>query len=883
MNKKLLFAAMSLLAFTACTDNDFESQKVAEEVGSVQFEVLNNDDAFTRASMNGNKVEFSATDGDLFTLYHGAVLDALTGHQNATYTAEAAEGEPAVLTTPSMIKEGGAVMVWPVDTTFYYEAAPNPGKLSIKIPAVQGGKVNNKEIIQNQIPYVSDEINIGAYVQKDDNVPATYTNKAGYKRIYPVFMRPMASQLNLKAFYVGMDKLDELATGTDPIDPIKLTSVELNTTGGTTDFSIEIPVQFTDPGTGAGSIKAQWDAAVANNAWNKITDFDMTDAGITKSASLTTKCLNGNESCKFLILPQKAITVATATDGVAGASVVVNTIYGKVVVGDATVGGKYNTAPATGEIEDAWYRYVSSTTAVDPQETKAGTAEPAGSDNAGKFKTTSAPALGLAQTINAFSSNKASKGLVKGESQGATATRYVKVLLKYLDMSALHVETDKQLYDAVRVWDKLGLASVTVYLDGKGTSKSFEISQKTIKKINEINKAATGRSFSVKPCATHVCDEIVVTGGDKIEDMTFIVLDGTHKADVVLKAEESWKWDGTIKLATAATTGVKSIINKGTLTNNADKVLAITDNTTPTANQLFTIPLINDGTWNVTAGTLRVQFNVTNNGQVNISKGAQYHQDGQDVAAKKTTFTNEATDKPSRFGGNDSKIGKVENKGVFATIGGADINNYGLIEHADKDAKTYITANQTLNANGFSADASFTTAFKHDATGNTGNKMGRINLPYSNKGEDNISVSAALAQGFVSVTVTTADAPSDGILNASVVGNKVNYVIVNGGIESIAAVATQVKYVEFNQPNTEIEWAVAEAGYDGLMVLSPVNIKLDTKVAATVTYIGSEMYVGGTFNKDAAVTIGTTPYAATLWNGYYGNTTTAVATKYITF
>jgi hypothetical protein len=316
--------------------------------------------------------------------------------------------------------------------------------------------------------------------------------------------------------------------------------------------------------------------------------------------------------------------------------------------------------------------------------------------------------------------------------------------------------------------------------------------------------------------------------------------------------------------------------------NAANATLAIYDDATPTAAQLFSIPLINDGTWNVTAGTLRVQFNVTNNGKVNISKSAQYRQDGQDVGGKKTTFTNEATDKPSRFGGDDSKIGQVENKGVFATIGGADINNYGLIEHADKDAKTYITANQTLAANGFTADAAFGTAF-NSATSGAGNKMGRINLPYSNKEEDNISVSAKLAQGFVSVTVTTADAPSDGILNASVVGNKVNYVIVNGGIKSIAAVATQVKYVEFNQPNTEIEWAVAEAGYDGLMVLSPVNIKLGTKVAAKVTYIGSDMYVGGEFNKDAAVTIGTTPYAATVWSGYYGNTTTAVATKYITF
>ena len=67
MNKKLLFAAMSLAALTACTNDDFENKSVAQqEVSPVQFEVIN--DAMTRASMSGNKVVFSATDGDLFTL-----------------------------------------------------------------------------------------------------------------------------------------------------------------------------------------------------------------------------------------------------------------------------------------------------------------------------------------------------------------------------------------------------------------------------------------------------------------------------------------------------------------------------------------------------------------------------------------------------------------------------------------------------------------------------------------------------------------------------------------------------------------------------------------------------------------------------------------------
>jgi hypothetical protein len=442
-------------------------------------------------------------------------------------------------------------------------------------------------------------------------------------------------------------------------------------------------------------------------------------------------------------------------------------------------------------------------------------------------------------------------------------------------MSALHIKNDKQLRDAAKVWKKMGLDDVTVYLDGNAAGE-FEISQKTIKVINEINAAVAGKDFKVKPCkvAGELCSKIVITGASEeanVQNLDFIRDNATGKADVILKAGESWVWNGTVKVATAATTGINQFINKGTLTNNADKVLAITDNTIA-ATQLFSIPLINDGTWNVTAGTLRVQFNVTNNGTVNVSKGAQYRQDGQEVTAKKTTFTNEATDKPSRFGGDDSMIGKVENKGVFATIGGADINNYGLIEHADKDAKTYITANQSLATNGFSADADFTTAF-NAATSLAGNKMGRINLPFSNKGEDNISVSAALAQGFVSVTVTTADAPSNGILNASVVGNKVNYVIVNGGITQISAVSAQVDYLEINQPGTEIEWTVtAPTNYDGLMVLSPVNIKLGTTINATVTYLGSDMYVGGTFNN-----------TTTNWAGYYGDTKANVATKYITF
>ena len=196
----------------------------------------------------------------------------------------------------------------------------------------------------------------------------------------------------------------------------------------------------------------------------------------------------------------------------------------------------------------------------------------------------------------------------------------------------------------------------------------------------------------------------------------------------------------------------------------------------------------------------------------------------------------------------------------------ANINNYGLIEHADKDAKTYITSQQ--NGTGFSA-----------AWG-ASNKMGRINLPYSNKDEDNISINGAAALGFVSVTVTSANAPANKKLDVSTVGKYVNYVIINSGVEEITNVNNQVQYVEINDDNnTEIAWmprfdtkgAVIPYKYAGLAVLSDVNIKLNTTVTVTgSTYIAADMYVGGNFTEGT-------------YNGYFGNTTTNAATMVITY
>jgi len=71
----------------------------------------------------------------------------------------------------------------------------------------------------------------------------------------------------------------------------------------------------------------------------------------------------------------------------------------------------------------------------------------------------------------------------------------------------------------------------------------------------------------------------------------------------------------------------------------------------------------------------------------------------------------------------------------------------------------------------------------------------------------------------------------------------------------------------------EIAWAnYNTTSLDGLIVLSDFNIKLNTTINATVTYLGADMYVGGTFNN-----------TTTEWDGYYGKTEDNVKSKYITY
>jgi len=859
MNKKLLFGIMSLAALAACTNDDFENQSaVAEQTSPIQFEVINND-ASMRATMNGSSIVWSANDGDLFTLYHGGAVTGtplyLNDYQNATYKAGAEDGKAAKLTTPSMILAGKAIMTWPVDTMFTNAGGAN--KLAIQIPTEQTD-------IANQIPYVSDLIDIAPYAKYDADDANAYNN-AGYNRTYPVFMRPMASQLTLKAEYAGKDKIDELVNdATDPIKDITIDNIELETTTGT-EFTKKIALTFTAKTTGAGSDEARWNAAVPTNAWSHVTGFDVANIATTgaQTTKLTSACpISGEKTltngCKFLILPQGDIS-----DGVKKAAVTVNTYYGKVLIAnpDEYAKSKYTVE----EYNAAWYRYVSDAKAASTEE-NASTPVTDG-EFAGKHKVVAkSVAFGMQQTINDFSGHKAGSGVVKGEPVGYALTRFVKVDLSKLDMSELHIKNEKQLSDVARVWKKMNLGGVVVYLDGDDKNE-FKISQKTIDVIHTVNAGkALAKQFRVKPCNVgehKACNTIVITGGDNVpEDLTFIEKNGSKKVDVAFNADDTWNWKGTVKVQAGTNLAISNFINRGTMQNAKTATLKVanSDGTKET-----NVPFVNNGTWNITAGDLTVKFDVTNNGTVNIYKDAEYHQDiyNNNGTDTKTTFVNDATTLPERFGVASPKIGQINNSGVFGVTGNTtvkgEINNYGLIEHLLASAKTLITNNAT--GTGFGAE--FAAA---------SNKIGRINLKWDNRNEEFVSISngEVTTQGFVSVTV-------DGEVStlgteAGALGAYVNYIIIKSGVTEIQALDTQYKYVEIaDTKNNEISWKTgSSSSYTGLIVLSPVNIARGTTVTVTgSTYLKAKVYVGGSFTPGSYV-------------GYYGNTSD-ITGKVITY
>ena len=314
MKSKVLFSALlGGFVLASCTADETLVSAPGSQKSPIKFSVSLENDALTKADITSDmKVNFEA--GDLMSLFHGISdpTTALTGYQNAIYEGSAQDGQAFEFTTKSMVLEGGAIMVYPADTTFANKGTAAP---VITIPTEQNAKT--KELT----PHMSEVLNIGAYVE--DSSEGT----AGYGKYYGIVLKRVGTTLKLTADLENTDAINSL-----PVEPLKVTRVKMRALDASNQgvFTTGIPVKNSGV-TVNSDIKADYPI------WNTQSTVDLINA--TSFHALITTDLSENAAV-FTLLPTSKQAV--------NAEVIVSTNYGKVKLGkDAEVWTKSGAADAT--------------------------------------------------------------------------------------------------------------------------------------------------------------------------------------------------------------------------------------------------------------------------------------------------------------------------------------------------------------------------------------------------------------------------------------------------------------------------------------------------------------------------------------------------------
>lgn len=316
MKSKVLFSALlGGFVLASCTADETLVSAPGSQESPIKFSVSLENDALTKADITSDmKVNFEA--GDLMSLFHGitsANLNALSGFQNAIYEGSAKNGEAFEFTTKSMVLEGGAIMVYPADTTFANKVGGSAAPV-ITIPTEQNAKT--KELT----PHMSEVLNIGAY-DEDSN-----EGTAGYGKYYGIVLKRVGTTLKLTADLENTDAINSL-----PVEPLKVTRVKMRALDASRQGVFTTGISVKNSGIAVNNdIKADYPI------WNTQSTVDLTNA--TLFHALITTDLSDNAAV-FTLLP---------TDKQAdNAEVIVSTNYGKVKLGkDAEVWTKSGSATA---------------------------------------------------------------------------------------------------------------------------------------------------------------------------------------------------------------------------------------------------------------------------------------------------------------------------------------------------------------------------------------------------------------------------------------------------------------------------------------------------------------------------------------------------------
>jgi len=311
MRSKFLFTAlMGGLALASCTADEEITQPLSQE-SPIQFSVaFDETDKATRAEITSNmKVNFEA--GDLMSLFHGVnwsnITSGFTSYQNAIYEGSAKDGQAFTFTTKSMVLEGGAIMVYPADTTFANKGNAAP---VLEIPVAQNAQT--KELT----PHMSEILSIPTYDANEDNT-------AGYGKNYEIILKRVGTTLKLTSNLKNTNDINSLN-----VTPLKVAKVELKATKtGNGLFTTKISVA--NPATQINKTEYP--------LWKYQSTVDQENVS-AQSETLSTTDITDNAAI-FTLLPTKTETsVAQQADE---ANVTVYTNYGTVTLNkDAEVWSK---------------------------------------------------------------------------------------------------------------------------------------------------------------------------------------------------------------------------------------------------------------------------------------------------------------------------------------------------------------------------------------------------------------------------------------------------------------------------------------------------------------------------------------------------------------
>lgn len=652
MKAKFLLPTLVGLSLVACTAEDDFSQSAEMKQSAVTFTVEKDGAALdTRAELNGSVVNFEL--GDLISLYHG--MSAFSGDdfeagdivagQNAIFEGEGLDGA-LVFKTKSMVLDGGAVMVYPADTSFVNKAGE---AITISVPSEQDA---NTKLFQ---PYMSEAFEIGEYVDNED--AEGNKNTAGYGRNYTVPLKKVGSLLQMTLVADNVGTINNI----EGVDDVVIKSVEINAPA--TPFAESVKVTVTENVPVLVTNEAS--VAVADKKYTHMKAVTEVVTEETVDAIKTTDIADG--IAYFTLLPQVAAPVAEEPAGqaeesgttatAAPTSIVVYTSYGKVTVEsddfdatDATTYPLINTnADVHSNLADA-----------------------------------------ISAIINgAWGENKVATSNFKGENTGASFKRQFTFDMKNLNMDGTEVETSKQLIDLLKVYNALGLKDKTegnVTWTLKGTNDNFLMSGEALSKLIEVNTAKKIK-LNINNNTVTLNDADATLAKLQNENVKFVFVrpaDGvevTQKPNVILGANLNWTIDQKL-----ATTNIKTLTNKGALT--------LTNNTTGYTTALA-VELINDGS--MTIGSSKVTLGkFTSNAASTMT-----------VAAGKTLYfgnaanlygkvTNEGI--MSANNGTVNNYGEIDNKFEVSVVEGTNgaFNNGGYIKNNGTSAVTYLTVNKAF-------------------------------------------------------------------------------------------------------------------------------------------------------------------------------------------